>query len=78
MDTFDVAAVEVPPEEQNKGHFKRFLEVLEEVADQEKRNIHIECVHTDRFANFFQKRGYIPCNISSGTHFYRPIGVSND
>ena len=54
--TIDVASVEVS--DKKKGHFKRFLERIEELAREHGRVVYIENVLDDWFVTFFKKRGY--------------------
>ena len=66
IDTIDIANITVQPDYQNQGVFTKFLEEAETLG----LAVHIENVLTERFANFFRKRGgydivYEDCGMAS-------------
>lgn len=56
--TIDIASVDVFASEKRKGHFKRFVEGVEELAREHGRVVYIENVMESFLVNFFKKRGY--------------------
>lgn len=73
LDTVDVASITV--DNAGQGHFTRFLADLEEAMPKlaPTRTIFVENVLSPRFAQFFEKRGYIQCNPPD-ICFIRPTG----
>jgi hypothetical protein len=62
----DIATVDAYPTGQ--GHFTRFMEQVEAWSPDV---IHVENVMTDRFAEFFRKRGYLEIVHSGIPSFFR-------
>ena len=63
----DIANVSVNQKHQNKGIFIKFLEIVEA----KNIPIFVENVLTERFANFFLKRGYEQVNQELPKCFWR-------
>ena len=53
-----IANVSVADGERGNGHFTRFLEDVERLADELHRAVVIESVLEERFRGFFERRGY--------------------
>jgi len=56
--SIEIGSVSVDEEHQGKGNFKKFIAVLEEIAQEKGRIVFVESVLDERFQDFWQRRGY--------------------
>jgi len=57
--SLDLATFDVDEDQQGQGVCTRFVQRAEELADREQCYLYVESVLSDRFAKWWQGRGYI-------------------
>lgn len=75
---FDIANVRSDVE--GRGDFTRWLDnVIKLVEDSKKYSaLYVEIVHADRFARFFEKRGWISARREDEKSFFRICGRNDE
>ena len=67
--SIDLATISVDEDCRNQGHFTRFLNHVEQVADKSGRIVYIESIVNKQFKKFLLKSGYSECYLNENSVF---------
>jgi len=56
--TVDIATIEVSEDSRRKGHAKRFIALVEELAKRYNRVVYVECVNNEILAEYLKRQDY--------------------